>query len=167
MTFYVEIEDNRDLGLDYEEILTKVATKALDLEECPYEATINLTITDDISIQEINKEFRDIDNSTDVLSFPMNNFNIPGDFSDLEEDVEAVFDPDSGELVLGDIVISLDHVLDQAQKYGHSILREISFLIAHSVLHLIGYDHMTKEEEVIMFEKQEIILNSLGINRGK
>lgn len=166
MTFYVEIEDDRDLGLDYENILERVTLAVLDNQNCPYEASVNLTITDDENIQQLNKEFRDIDSSTDVLSFPMNDFIIPGNFDHLETSPEAAFDPDSGELLLGDIVISLDHVINQANAYGHTIFREISFLIAHSVLHLIGYDHMSEDEEKVMFSLQEEILNKLEIYRG-
>ena len=166
MTFCVDIEDDRDLGINYEEILTSVANVILDDEGCPYEATINLTITNDENIQELNKEYRNIDRSTDVLSFPMNDFSEAGDFSCCEDDYSC-FDPESGELILGDIVISLDHVISQANEYGHTILREIAFLIAHSVLHLIGYDHMKPDEEAVMIQKQEKALNTLKIYRGK
>lgn len=165
MTFCVEIEDDRDFGIDYEKVLKDVATYVLDDEGCPYETTINLTITDDEAIHELNKEFRDMDKSTDVLSFPMNEFDEPGNFEIFEDDFTG-FDPESGELILGDIVISLDHVIAQAEEYGHTILREIAFLIAHSVLHLIGYDHMSPEEEAIMISKQEKVLNALKIYRG-
>ena len=166
MTFCVEIEDDRDLQLDYEKILTDVALYTLDLEKCPYEVTLNLTITNDEAIKEINKEFRDIDKSTDVLSFPMNEFLYPSDFSSPDIEERYVFDPDSGELILGDIVISLDHVISQAEEFGHTTFREISFLIAHSVLHLLGYDHMNEHDESIMFNKQDEIMNGLKIFRG-
>lgn len=165
MTFYVEIEDERDLGIDYYKVLLDVANTVLDLEDCPYEATLNLTITNDENIRELNNEFRGIDKATDVLSFPMNDYSKPGDFSELDDNFDA-FDPESGELILGDIVISIDHVISQANEYGHTILREIAFLIAHSVLHLLGYDHLSPEEETIMFAKQEKILNILKIYRG-
>lgn len=166
MTFCVEIEDERDLGLDYEKILSDVALFTLDMEKCPYEACINLTITDDTAIKEINNEFRNIDNSTDVLSFPMNDFLFPADFSSPDIEDRYVFDPDSGELILGDIVISLDHVIKQAEEFGHTTFREISFLIAHSVLHLLGYDHMNEHDEKIMFAKQDEVMNGLKIYRG-
>lgn len=165
MTFCVDVElpaDKEKIEFDfsYEEILELVANRVLDVLECPYEAEVNLLITDDDSIREINKEQRDIDNSTDVLSFPMTEFETPGDFENAD-----CFNPETGELILGDIVISIDHVVDQAEKYGHSRRREFAFLIAHSMLHLSGYDHMVEDEEKVMFALQEEILSSLGINR--
>ena len=88
-----------------------------------------------------------------------------GDFSRLEEDYDDNFNPDTGEIMLGDILISVDKVLEQAESYGHSEMREFSFLIVHSMLHLFGYDHMTPEEAAVMEEKQNIILNELNILR--
>ena len=102
----------------------------------------------------MNLEHRGIDRATDVLSFPMLEFDHPGDFSIIDEETADVFDPESGELMLGDIVISVDKVLEQAQEYGHSPKREYAFLIAHSMLHLCGYDHMDDEERKVMEEKQ-------------
>lgn len=95
----------------------------------------------------------------------MVNYETPGDFSFLEEDSEDCFDPDSGELLLGDIVISADKVAAQAEEYGHSRRREYAFLIAHSMLHLMGYDHMTPEDAAEMERLQEEILQQLGISR--
>ncbi len=164
MTFCVEVETDVSTGLDYQKILEMVAEKTLDMEGCPYEAMVNLLITDDEGIHEINKEQRDIDRATDVLSFPMHEYENPADFDELEEDF-ASFEPDSGELMLGDIVISAEHVLAQAESYGHSVLREFAFLIAHSMLHLIGYDHMVEEEAEDMFARQEAVLEALGIGR--
>ena len=132
---------------------------------CPYEAQVSILITDDDEIHRINLEQRQIDRPTDVLSFPMVNYETPGDFSFLEEDSEDCFDPDSGELLLGDIVISADKVAAQAEEYGHSRRREYAFLIAHSMLHLMGYDHMTPEDAAEMERLQEEILQQLGISR--
>lgn len=165
MTFCVEVEKDKDIGLNYQEIFEKIATKALDDEQCPYEVEINLLITDDIEIQKMNKEYRNIDRPTDVLSFPMIEYKIPSDFSEVEDSFSDCFNPETGELLLGDIVISIDKVIDQAEKYGHSREREISFLIAHSMLHLFGYDHMEEEETSIMEQKQKRMLDELGINR--
>ena len=95
----------------------------------------------------------------------MVNSETPGDFSFLEEDSEDCFDPDPGELLLGDIVISADKVAAQAEEYGHSRRREYAFLIAHSMLHLMGYDHMTPEDAAEMERLQEEILQQLGISR--
>ena len=133
--------------------------------DCPYEAQVSILITDDDEIHRINLEQRQIDRPTDVLSFPMVNYETPGDFSFLEEDSEDCFDPDSGELLLGDIVISADKVAAQAKEYGHSRRREYAFLIAHSMLHLMGYDHMTPEDAAEMERLQEEILQQLGISR--
>ncbi|MDE6203177.1 MAG: rRNA maturation RNase YbeY, partial [Lachnospiraceae bacterium] len=101
---------------------------------------------------------------TDVLSFPMINYEAAADFGAAEEDMDC-FDPVSGELLLGDIIISAEKVREQADKYGHSLKREFAFLVAHSMLHLCGYDHMTREEAQVMEEKQEQALNGLGITR--
>lgn len=165
MTSYVENETDVDFGFDIKEILDAVMAEALSLENCPYEAQVNLLITDDQGIQEFNRQYRQVDSPTDVLSFPMIAFEKEGDFSAAEEDEADYFDPESGELNLGDIIISADKVKEQAEKYGHSIKRELAFLIAHSMLHLCGYDHMEKEEAHVMEQKQEEILSILGITR--
>ena len=133
--------------------------------DCPYEATVSLLITDNEEIRRINSEQRGIDSATDVLSFPMTQYEIPGDFDFLEEEGVDCFDPESGELMLGDIVISADKVLEQADKYGHSIKREYAFLITHSILHLIGYDHMTPEDAAQMETLQDEILTKMNITR--
>lgn len=148
-----------------EEIINKVVSAALDYEKCPYEAEVQVLITDNRSICSVNKEHRGIDSPTDVLSFPMIDFRRPGDFSHLEDGGFEYFHPGTGELLLGDIVISLEKVMEQAEAYGHTPTRELAFLTAHSMLHLFGYDHMEKEEAEIMEEKQEAILASLGITR--
>ena len=107
---------------------------------------------------------RQIDRATDVLSFPMADYETPGDFSHLDEDA-GLFHPDTGELMLGDIVISVDKVFEQAEEYGHSTEREFSFLFAHSMLHLLGYDHMEPDEAAVMEAKQAKALEDLGITR--
>lgn len=164
MTIEFEQEYDKELGLDYKEIADKVINAALDYEECPYEAEISLTLVNNESIHKINKEFRQIDRPTDVLSFPMIEYKAPGEFDFLEE-CDDCFNPESGELMLGDIIISLDKVEEQAANYGHSLLREYAFLIAHSMLHLMGYDHMTEDEAKIMEAKQTEILESINITR--
>jgi probable rRNA maturation factor len=165
MTFCVEVETDKEIGLDYQELFDKIATKVLDDEQCPYEVEINLLITDDISIQKMNREYRNIDRPTDVLSFPMIEYKTPSDFSEVEGAFSDCFNPETGELLLGDIVVSIDKVMEQAENYGHSREREISFLIAHSMLHLLGYDHMEEEDTSIMEKKQKKMLEELGINR--
>ena len=164
MTIIFEEEYNKNLGIDYKEIADKVINAALDYEKCPYEAEISLTLTDNQGIHEINKEFREIDRPTDVLSFPMVDYDEPGNF-DFLESADEYFNPETGELMLGDIVISLDKVEEQAEAYGHTVLREYAFLIAHSMLHLMGYDHMEEEEAKVMEAKQKEILEILSIGR--
>ncbi len=157
-------EAEKKLPVDIEALAGKVADAVLDMEECPYEALVSLTIVDDEEIHRINREFRQIDRATDVLSFPAIPFEAPASYDILEED-DSFFDMDTGLLLLGDIVISADRAEEQAKEYGHSIRREVAFLVAHSMLHLLGYDHETPEEESVMVSKQEKVLDSLGITR--
>lgn len=165
MTFYVENETDVTFPFDVEETVEQVAREVLDMEECPYEVQLNVLLTDNEGIQEYNREYRQIDRATDVLSFPNLDFEAPGEF-EIEEDQEAdYFDPDTGELILGDIIISVEKVAEQAESYGHSLKREFAFLVAHSMLHLSGYDHMEPEEAAVMEAKQEQALKKLGITR--
>jgi probable rRNA maturation factor len=166
MTFCVENETDRELPFDAEDIAAKVITQALDYEDCPYEVTVDVLLTDNDGIHEMNREHRGIDRPTDVLSFPNVDYENPADFSGIEDFIEDYFDPESGELCLGDIVISIDKVFEQAKEYGHSPLREYAFLIAHSMLHLLGYDHIKPDEAAVMEAKQEEILTRLGITRN-
>lgn len=165
MTFYVENETDLTLPFDVEEIANKVIMQALDQEKCPYEAEVFVTLTDNEGIHQMNKEFREVDRPTDVLSFPNVDYEEPANFDNLEDYIEDYFNPDSGELCLGDIVISIEKVYEQAKEYGHTPLREYAFLIAHSMLHLMGYDHMVEDEAKVMEQKQEEILAALGITR--
>ena len=165
MSLLIEAEVEVKFEFDYEELAGRVVEFALEHEEFPYECEVNLTLTDDDGIHEINREYRQIDNPTDVLSFPMLSYETAGDFSKLEEDYDDNFNPDTGEIMLGDIIISVDKVFEQAQNYGHSVEREFAFLILHSMLHLFGYDHMTPEEAAVMEEKQKVILEKMQILR--
>ena len=165
MTSYVEDETESGMPFDMQEILRQIMETVADMEQCPYETTVNLLLTDNDGIRAYNKEFRGIDNETDVLSFPNIAFESAGDFASVEHCEADCFDPDSGELILGDIILSADRVLSQAEDYGHSVLREFAFLIAHSMLHLCGYDHMEEREAAVMEEKQENVLKKLGITR--
>lgn len=165
MTLFLENETGEDLPFDMEDTARLVCEQALEQEGCPYEVQVNLLLVDNESIRQMNRECRDIDRATDVLSFPNVDFETEGVF-DIDEDAEAdYFDPDTGELILGDICISLDKVREQAEEFGHSLRREYAFLIAHSMLHLCGYDHMEPEEAARMEAKQEEILQTLGITR--
>lgn len=164
MTIEIEKECNIELSFDPEPIITRVINEAVDYERCPYECMVSVILTDNEGIHEINKEQRQIDAPTDVLSFPMIEYFEAGNFDFLESD-EFAFEPESGELVLGDIILSLDKVKEQAAAYGHSEQRELAFLVAHSMLHLFGYDHMVDDERIIMEEKQEEILQNANYTR--
>lgn len=159
-----ECETDISLELDCEALAREVAQSVLELENCPYDSQVNLVLTDNSGIHEVNRQFRGIDAPTDVLSFPMIPFETPADYQILDQD-ESFFDLDTEELLLGDIMISAERVISQAEDYGHSIKREFCFLVAHSMLHLLGYDHMVPEEAVIMEQKQEAALEKLGITR--
>lgn len=165
MTLNFEYETDIALNLDYEDIISKVVNTSLDMEECPYEVELNIILTDNNEIQQINREHRTIDSPTDVLSFPMVDYDSPSDFSKLEENADSYFHPETGELLLGDIIISVEKVMEQAEEFGHTIERELAFLTAHSMMHLFGYDHMEDEERLVMEERQEKVLKILGINR--
>jgi len=164
MTLIFEEEGDLKLDLPCEELATKVIEAALDYEECPYEVEVNLLLTMNNEIQEMNQNFRQIDRPTDVLSFPMIDYEEAGNF-DFLEDVMDAFHPESGELMLGDIVISKEKVISQAEEYGHSVEREYAFLIVHSMLHLFGYDHIEEDERMVMEAKQKEIMEQLKILR--
>ena len=164
MTFEIENVYPEVVLPDYETVIKNVIEAALDYEKCPYEAQVYVLLTDNEEIHEINKEHRQIDRPTDVLSFPMLPFETPADYSVAEDD-ESCFDLDSGELLLGDIMISAERAAAQAEEYGHSVKREFCFLVAHSMLHLLGYDHMTPEEAADMEARQAKALEELGITR--
>lgn len=123
---------------------------------CQYQkldnVSFNIIIVDNDKIHEINKEYRNIDRVTDVITFA------------LEDEKNMVLDSSFGR-VLGDIYISIDRAREQAKEYGHSFLRELAFLSVHGFLHLQGYDHMKEEDEKVMFSLQEDILNEFGITR--
>ncbi len=165
MTSCVEIEIKDGFDFDIKEVTDAVMEQILETEHCPYEAQVSLLVTDNEGIRQFNRDFREIDKETDVLSFPNLNYESPADFSHVEEETFGCFEPDTGELLLGDIIISADRVREQAESYGHSRKREFAFLVAHSMLHLLGYDHMTDEEAEVMEKKQEEALSALGITR--
>lgn len=164
MTINLDYETDIKLDFDYNSVIDLCIASALDYEGCPYESELSVVLTDNASIHETNKEFRRIDSPTDVLSFPMVDFTAPSEFDWLEAEDEY-FNPETGELLLGDIMISVERVISQAKEYGHSERRELGFLIVHSMLHLLGYDHMEEEERLHMEEKQKEILEGIGILR--
>ncbi len=165
MTVTIEYEAEKKLDIPWEAIIRDVAEASLDYEKCPYEAEVNVVLTDNRRIHQVNLEYRNVDRPTDVLSFPGLEFETPSDFSRAEEMYADCFNPETGQLMLGDIMISVDKVEEQAEQYGHSRERELAFLTAHSMLHLCGYDHMDDGERAVMEEKQREILNSRGYIR--
>lgn len=164
MTITVTHETEVSFDFDYETLAKDVIMHTMEHEHFPYEAEVNVTLVDLDGIHRINREFRQIDRPTDVLSFPMLSYDAPGDFPQLEAD-EDNFNPDTGEILLGDIILCVPRILEQAEEYGHSVRREYAFLIVHSMLHLFGYDHMTEEEAGCMEAKQHEILDELQISR--
>lgn len=164
MTVTVEQETEVSFDFDHEALAKNVIMYTMEHECFPYEAEVNVTLVDLEEIHRINREFRQIDRPTDVLSFPLLAYEEPGDFSKLEEDPDN-FNPDTGEILLGDIILCVPKILEQAKEYGHSVRREYSFLIVHSMLHLFGYDHMTEEDAARMEQKQNEILDKLQISR--
>ncbi len=165
MTFYIENSIDVVISFPLEQTIEKIIREALLLEECPYECEITLIITNNEGIQSYNKEFRNIDRSTDVLSFPNIEYDSPADFSHLEDKgfYADCFNLDSGELMLGDMIISYETIVEQAHLYNNSIYREFSFMVIHSMLHLLGYDHIEDLDRKIMEQKQKELLKRLGI----
>ncbi len=151
----------------YIDLISKVTRHILLAEGCTYDCEVSVILSDDEEIRQTNLAFREIDKATDVLSFPNYDFNMPADFESLEDYKNDFnfFNPENKAFYLGDIMISDARARLQADEYGHSYAREFAFLIAHSILHLIGYDHMTPEEASVMEEKQRNYLNELGITR--
>lgn len=156
MTVYIDFSDEQNkVKLDFsaEKLIEDCAKEALNEEKIEKDAEVSVTFVDNGQIHELNKIHRNIDRETDVLSFPM------GDENGFE------INRDNNAILLGDIVISLEKAVMQSEEYGHSLKREVAFLITHSLFHLLGYDHETPEEEKEMFEKQEKVLEKLGITR--
>jgi probable rRNA maturation factor len=161
--------DNRQNKIDVDDsiltLLENVINYSLKSEGFEKAFEISVVLTDNHGIHEINKQYRNIDSPTDVLSFPMLDFEegyaLEGE---IETDIEDI-NPENGDVVLGDIVISLERALEQSHEFGHSFNREIAFLTVHSVLHLLGYDHIKDEDRIIMREKEETILSGLELAR--
>lgn len=154
-------QDKVEIHQDITELIKKTIDICMKSEKLDKDYEISVTIVDDEEIRSINKEHRNIDRSTDVLSFPMVDF-INGQLISDEGDYNMELD----ELMLGDIIISAETAERQAVEYGHSFEREIAFLTAHSCLHLLGYDHMEENEEKVMINKQENVLKEMGLTRS-
>ncbi len=165
MSVYFENEVDDRLPENYQAIVEDIVQASLDYLECPYECEVNVLFTDNEGIQVINNDYRNINSPTDVLSFPMIEYDIPGDFSGLEDNPAEYFNQDTGELVLGDIILNIDRIRTQAEEYGHTRRREVAFLTAHSMLHLAGYDHVDDLERQNMEIIQEKILTTKGYTR--
>ncbi len=150
--FESSVNENELTALDFdvEQLIKDVVLKSLQYENFTTNVEVSISIVSNEEIQELNKNYRNKDYATDVLSFPL-----LSDFNINDDNIVAI----------GDIVISLEKAKEQAKEYGHSIKREVGFLTAHSMLHLLGYDHMEENEAKIMFEKQEEILNTLNLVR--
>ena len=155
MTLLIDNRTDFEITKEFEKLFNDVVKESLRYEEFDPECEVSLSIVSNDEIQEINKQFREIDAPTDVLSFPLLTF----------EDGEQADVNENNEILLGDIIISIDKAKAQAEEYGHGLRRELAFLTAHSMLHLMGYDHMEEEEQKEMFKKQDDILNNLGITR--
>lgn len=148
-------QKNHKLPSGIRMLVRRACNAVLVTEEFLEPAEVNVTFVDDEEIKILNTEFRNIENSTDVLSFP------------LGENGEYDTNPENGAKMLGDIVISIDHAVKQADIYGHTLQREIAFLTVHSMLHLLGYDHINGGlEQMKMREKEELVLSKLGVVRG-
>lgn len=151
--YFTNSQDKVDVTRTLTGLVRRAVGQALKYEDIPFSAEISVTFVDNDEIRKINNEYRKIDKETDVLSFPL--------FESGEIEVE-----DGKKAALGDVVISLEKAVSQAEEYGHSFEREVAFLTVHSVLHLLGYDHeIGEEDEKEMFEKQEEILKKMKLGR--
>ena len=154
MNLFIKNHTNQILNDKHKKIISDVVSFALELEDIHSEPEIGVHIVDNEEIKKLNKKFRSVDKETDVLSFPMIEFD--------EQPKDILIKKN---ILLGDIVISWPKVCEQAKEYGHTIEREIGFLTAHGILHLLGYDHISSEDEKIMLDKQEFILAKVGLIR--
>ncbi|MBY7143351.1 rRNA maturation RNase YbeY [Virgibacillus sp. NKC19-3] len=153
---YIDFHDSTNsVPTDYIDLLHRLLLFSAEQEGVSKEAEISVNFVDDKEIQELNRNYRQQDRPTDVISFALED-TVEGELDIIGEDIP---------LVLGDIVISVDKAKEQAIEYNHSLEREVGFLTVHGFLHLLGYDHQEQQEETIMFQKQEDILRKFGIER--
>lgn len=150
--FFDETEEVKE---EYVDMIQQLVEKAAEIESVEDGAELSITFVNNERIQEINREYRDKDQPTDVISFAME------DMGEGEMEIVGVDMP----RMLGDIIISIPRTKEQAEEYGHSFERELGFLAVHGFLHLLGYDHMTEEEEKVMFGRQKEILDAFGLGR--
>lgn len=148
-----DAQDKLDVPEVLNELLRRAAEETLRAEAIDFDCAFSLTYTDNAGIRTLNRQYRDRDSVTDVLSFPM-----------FDTNTEVITALDGQPAVLGDIVISLERAAEQAELYGHSLMREVAFLCVHSVLHLLGYDHeRSADEDKLMREKQRAVMHALGL----
>lgn len=145
-----------------EGLIRRAARAAWESFDYPFEGEVDITLTDNEGIREINREYREIDSATDVLSFPIEEFSE----GQPPEDVGMDIDPETGMLALGDMIISVERAREQAGEYGHSFDRECAYLTVHSMLHLVGYDHLDEgEQKKRMRHMEETVMTSMGLER--
>lgn len=153
-------QDKIEVTAEIEDVIRRTAKAVTELEECSFDSEVSVLLVDNEKIHALNLEHRGIDRATDVLSFPML------EFDENDEAEDCSLDTDGELVLLGDIVISMERAAEQAEEYGHSLAREVGFLTAHSMLHLLGYDHVDNPEgERIMREKEEQALAGIGLTR--
>lgn len=165
MSVFFEHDSGVSVPEKYEMIVEDVISASISFVNCPFACEVNVIFTDNAGIQEINREYRNIDAPTDVLSFPLIEYEHPADFTDIAAHSADCINQDTGELILGDIILNVDRIASQAEEYGHTRRRETAFLTAHSMLHLFGYDHIDDSERTQMEALQEQILNQKGYTR--
>ncbi|MDF2883498.1 MAG: hypothetical protein K0R54_4055 [Clostridiaceae bacterium] len=162
--------DNRQNKIEITEELEANIKEMIDFtlneEELKIDYEISVIFVDNNQIKKLNKQFRSIDRVTDVLSFPMLEYEKGKVYKQIYIDhVFNDYDLDDGKLVVGDIALSLEKAMEQSKEFGHSFQREVCYLLIHSVLHLLGYDHIDEEDKTIMRKNEEYILNKFNINR--
>lgn len=154
-------QDKYEIG-EIEKLIELVVEKVIEHEKVMEKCQVSIILVDNLEIQEINRVYRKIDSATDVLSFPIHDFHDDdgGGFNGYED-----MDIDTGELVLGDIAISLEKAYEQSAEFGHSFNREVAYLTVHGMLHLLGYDHEVEEDKKIMRDREESILSIINMSR--
>ncbi len=158
VTDIVNEQEIIEITEEIEDIISRVILKTLDLEDFSEDCYVAVTITDDENIKIINNDQRGIDSATDVLSFPVLEF-------EDGEMLAGVGDYFEDKLILGDIVLSAERAKQQSEQFGHSFEREVGYLVCHSVLHLLGYDHENEDEREVMRAKEEETLEKLSLKR--
>lgn len=149
------VDETEEVSESSLQLIEEVIQKAAEVEDVTEDYEVSITLVDNETIREINREYRNQDAVTDVISFALN--------EDGEDELQII--GGAPEQLLGDIIISIPRASEQAESYGHSFERELAFLAVHGFLHLLGYDHMTEKEEKTMFAKQEDILQAYGLTR--